>query len=117
VVPIVLPPLRKRPEDIPELVAHFLNVYSQANDRHVVHAPQETIDALQCYHWPGNVRELQNYVERAVVLAEGDEFSLELLPDVVRHSGPNSPSTASVRGTDLETLVKELVEQGVRAAA
>lgn len=116
VVPIVLPPLRKRPEDIPELVMHFLSVYSQANERHVVHAPQNTIDALQSYHWPGNVRELQNYVERAVVLAEGDEFSLDLLPDVVRHGGTGSPSTVSVRGVDLETLVQELVEQGVRAA-
>lgn len=116
VVPIVLPPLRKRPEDIPELVVHFLNFYSQANDRHVVHAPQETIDAMQCYHWPGNVRELQNYVERAVVLAEGDEFSLELLPDVVRQGGMGNPRAATVLGADLETLVKQLVEQGVQAA-
>ncbi len=117
VVPIVLPPLRKRPEDIPELVVHFLGVYSQANDRHVVHAPQKTIDALQSYHWPGNVRELQNYVERAVVLAEGDEFSPDLLPEFVRQGGGGaSPSTVSVRGVDLETLVKELVEQGVQAA-
>lgn len=116
VVPIVLPPLRKRPEDIPELVVHFLNVYSEANDRHVVHAPQETIDALQCYHWPGNVRELQNYVERAVVLAEGNEFSLDLLPDVVRQGGLGSPRTVSVHGVDLETLVKQLVETGVQAA-
>ncbi len=116
VVPIFIPPLRKRPEDIPELVVHFLKVYSEANDRQVLQAPQETIDALQSYHWPGNVRELQNYVERAVVLAEGDVFSPDLLPDVVRLGGTGSPSTASVRGVDLETLVKEVVEQGVRAA-
>lgn len=116
VVPIQLPPLRKRPEDIPELVVHFLRVYSEANNRDVVRVHKETIEALQCYPWPGNVRELQNYVERAVVMAEGGEFSPDLLPDVVRHGGAQSSSTVSVRGVDLETLVKEVVEQGVRAA-
>ncbi|MCA9181562.1 MAG: sigma-54-dependent Fis family transcriptional regulator [Planctomycetales bacterium] len=115
VVPIQLPPLRKRPEDIPELIVHFLNVYSEANNRNVGHVHEETIEAMQRYHWPGNVRELQNYVERAVVMAEGDEFTPDLLPDDVRHGAPSS-TTVSVRGVDLETLVREVVEQGVRAA-
>lgn len=116
VVPIQIPPLRKRPEDIPELVVHFLKVYCEANDRDVVHVHKETIEALRGYHWPGNVRELQNYIERAVVMAEGDEFGPDLLPDIVLHGGDGSPSTVSVRGVDLETLVREVVEQGVRAA-
>lgn len=116
VVPIDIPPLRKRPEDIPELVVHFLNYYSEANDRYVVHVQKETIEVLQNYHWPGNVRELQNYVERAVVMATGDEFSIDLLPDVVLRGGAAGRGTVSIRGVDLETLVKEVVEQGVRAA-
>ena len=116
VVPINIPPLRKRPEDIPELVVHFLNYYSEANNRYVVHLQKETIDALQNYHWPGNVRELQNYVERAVVMAEGDEFSVDLLPDVVLRGGSAGGGTVSIRGVDLETLVKEVVERGVQAA-
>src|SRR5690242_1446498 len=65
VVPIVIPPLRLRRDDIPALVAHFLNYYSERNDKNVVHIQPEAITALQDYHWPGNVRELQNYVERA----------------------------------------------------
>lgn len=114
VVPIVIPPLRKRTDDIPDLVAFFLNFYSEANDRYVVHIQPEAIDALQGYHWPGNVRELQNYVERAVVMAEGDELTVELLPDVVRGGG--GKSTVSVRGVDFESLASEFVDQGVRLA-
>ena len=81
VVPVTIPPLRDRREDIPELVAHFLNFYSELNDRYVVHISRDAMEAMQQYHWPGNVRELQNYVERAVVMAEGDELTAELLPE------------------------------------
>jgi transcriptional regulator with PAS, ATPase and Fis domain len=115
VVPIQIPPLRKRPEDIPELVVHFLDYYSDANNRYVVHVQKEAIEAMQGYHWPGNVRELQNYVERAVVMSESDELTLDLLPDTVRGRGAGQ-GTVSIRGVDLDTLVKEVVEQGVRAA-
>ena len=83
VVPIHLPPLRERPEDIAELVGHFLTVYNEENDRYVVHIEPKALDALQNYHWPGNVRELQNYVERAVVMATGDELTCDLLPEAV----------------------------------
>lgn len=117
VVPIQIPPLRKRVEDIPELVVHFLNYYCEANNRYVVHVQQEALEAMQAYHWPGNVRELQNYVERAVVMAQGDEFNVDLLPEVVRgYPNGGSGSTVSIRGVDLETLVKEVVEQGIKAA-
>jgi DNA-binding NtrC family response regulator len=116
VVPIQIPPLRKRSEDIPDLVVHFLNYYSEANNRYVVHVRPEAIAAMQDYHWPGNVRELQNYVERAVVMAEGDELTLELLPDVIRGGASSGGNMVSIRGVDLETLTKEVVTQGVRAA-
>lgn len=116
VVPIHIPPLRKRPEDIPDLVIHFLNYYSEANNRYVVHIQQAALDLMQQYHWPGNVRELQNYIERAVVMADGDELTVELLPETVRSGGRDSSSTISLRGADLDTLAKEVVERGVRAA-
>src|SRR4029078_2181376 len=63
VVPIQLPPLRARPEDIAELVGHFLAAYNEENDRYVVHIEPKALEALQSYHSPGNVRELQNYVD------------------------------------------------------
>src|SRR5436305_14207128 len=88
VVPIVLPPLRMRRDDIPALVAHFLNYYSEKNDKNVVHIQSDAIEALRDYHWPGNVRELQNYVERAVTMAVGAELSVEPMPGgVLRWSG------------------------------
>ena len=104
VVPIDMPPLRERREDIPALVAHFLNVYSEENDRYVVHIQPQAIEALQDYHWPGNVRELQNYVERAVVMADGDELTVRAVAR--RRARPRRAAAAArMRGVDLETLV------------
>ena len=114
VMPIVIPPLRRRREDIPELTAHFLNIYSEKNDRNVLHIQHEAMEALQAYHWPGNVRELQNYVERAVVMAEGDELAVDFLPDAVLGRKEKGPSRS--RGGDLESLVSEVVEQGLMEA-
>ncbi len=115
VVPIDIPPLRDRREDVPELVAHFLNVYSELNDRFVVHIQHEAMQALQDHHWPGNVRELQNYVERAVVMAETDELTLDLLPASVR--GTEKPQGSRLRGAaDVETLTYEVVQQGLATA-
>jgi transcriptional regulator with PAS, ATPase and Fis domain len=113
VVPIMIPPLRKRREDIPALVAHFLSVYSEVNDKYVVHIQREAMEALQDYDWPGNVRELQNYVERAVVMAEGDELTLELLPDAVLHP---QPRRGSRDGADFPTLVHDVVFAGLQSA-
>lgn len=111
VVPIRIPPLRERRVDVPELVAHFLNHYSEVNDRFVVHIQREAMEALQQYDWPGNVRELQNYVERAVVMAEGDELTVDLLPDVVL--GRVQPKSNRLRGADAESLVYDVVQQGL----
>ena len=114
VVPIHLPPLRQRREDIPELVGHFLSYYNEENDRYVAHVDKRAMEALQDYHWPGNVRELQNIVERAVVMATGDELMCELLPPAVM--GERTPRSSRVRGADLETLTYELVQQGLNGA-
>ncbi|MCH2113415.1 MAG: sigma-54 dependent transcriptional regulator [Pirellulales bacterium] len=111
VVPIRLPPLRERPEDIPELVTHFLNFYNELNDRYVVHFDPRALAAMQQYSWPGNVRELQNYVERSVVMAQGDELTRELLPDVV--TSGKQPRTPGARAMDFESLTKELVFCGL----
>ena len=114
VVPIHLPPLRDRPEDVPELVGHFLTLYNEENDRYVTHIHPKSLEALQNYHWPGNVRELQNYVERAVVMAPGDELTIELLPEAL--SSPTRRRSSRAKGVDLETLTYELVQQGLAVA-
>jgi transcriptional regulator with PAS, ATPase and Fis domain len=113
VVPVEIPPLRHRREDIPELVAYFLNHYNEFNDRYVVHIQREAMEALQDYHWPGNVRELQNYVERAVVMADGDELTRDLLPPAVIGG---EPPRNRVGGTDIDSLTYEVVQQGLSTA-
>ncbi len=114
VVPIVIPPLRMRREDIPDLVSYFLNFYNEANDRYVAHIQPEAREALQDYHWPGNVRELQNYVERAVIMAEGDELTHALLPGTV--TGKQRARRGQIRGVDLDSLIEEVVQQGLADA-
>jgi len=71
VFPIPLPPLRERREDIPALVAHFVEIYARRMDKQVEHVPPETMSALVSYRWPGNIRELQNFIERSVILTSG----------------------------------------------
>jgi formate hydrogenlyase transcriptional activator len=68
VFPIPVPALRQRTEDIPELVRHFLALYSRRMNKTIDKVPSETMDALVRYRWPGNIRELQNFIERAVIL-------------------------------------------------
>jgi transcriptional regulator with PAS, ATPase and Fis domain len=114
VITIYLPPLRERREDIPSLVGHFLQLYNQQNDRLVPHIKPEAMKALADYDWPGNVRELQNYIERAVVLAPGDEVTCELLPEAVLGRKPRR--IGRHRAADLETLAAELVEEGIAVA-
>ena len=111
VVPIEIPPLRMRPEDIAELVAYFLQHYSEVNNRHVIHLQTEALALLQGYSWPGNVRELQNYVERAVVMAESDEMTRDLLPPVLL--GPTPISGIRTEGSDLDSLAQEVVHHGL----
>ena len=115
VVSIELPPLRERREDIPELVSHFLENYNEVNDRYVTHIASDAMRAMQDYHWPGNVRELQNYVERAVVLAEQDELSMGLLPDNIVFRG-KMPRRKG-RGGDLESLSYEVVQEGLASSS
>jgi DNA-binding NtrC family response regulator len=114
VVPIYLPPLRERREDIAPLVEFFLKRYAEQNRKEVRRLHSEAMRLLREHDWPGNVRELQNYVERAVILGDGPELTVEHLPPQLR--GESAPRPIRSRGGDLNALTSELVRQGVRAA-
>jgi len=85
VITIPLPPLRRKREDIPLLVAHFMQKYSDENRRKVKEVTPDAMRILMDHLWPGNVRELENTIERAVVLSTGDRITPELLPDSLRY--------------------------------
>jgi len=84
VVPIGLPPLRERSEDIPLLVQHFVQEFNTKHHLQIEGASDEAIAMLKAYSWPGNVRELRNIIERSVVLAKGDWVEEKDLPPYVR---------------------------------
>jgi formate hydrogenlyase transcriptional activator len=69
--PITMPPLRARRQDIPALVAHFVEIYGSRMGKQIEQIPRETMSALTSYEWPGNIRELQNFIERSVGLTSG----------------------------------------------
>lgn len=113
IIPIELPPLRERPEDIPLLIEHFLKRYSAATPITVSAA---AFECLKAYPWPGNVRELQNAVERLVVLNHGEVIEPEHLP--AKFCAPPSSSRSRVvelppEGYSLEALEREVVVQAL----
>jgi two-component system response regulator PilR (NtrC family) len=88
VIPIQLPPLRERREDIPLLVAHFLQKFSKELGKDVRGVTPEAMAVLERYRWPGNIRELENVLERAIVLGAGDMLNVDSLPESVRRERP-----------------------------
>ncbi len=78
VFPLVIPPLRDRPEDVPLLVRYFVQKISRRQNKTVEYVPSDVMDALVNYSWPGNVRELENLIERAVLLSRGQELQVPI---------------------------------------
>ena len=96
VVPIALPPLRDRREDIPLLVRHFIEKYDQRLGKRVEDVDAEAMELLQGYPWPGNIRELENLMERSVLFADGPVIHASSLPDALREVGPAPTPLAPV---------------------
>jgi DNA-binding NtrC family response regulator len=116
VVPIYLPPLRERRDDIELLVLYFLKRYGEQNRREMRRFNPEAMRRLREHDWPGNVRELQNYVERAVILGTGGELTVEHLPPQLRGEAAPRPIRHRGGGADFGSLTVELVRQGIRGA-
>lgn len=87
VIPIQLPPLKDRSGDIPLLVNHFLSKMIRVKKKGVKGISKEVMSALERYDWPGNVRELENIIERMVILCEGDQITVEDLPEKIARKG------------------------------
>ena len=143
VVPILVPPLCERPEDIPLLVAHFVRFYAERNNKDVRGISAEAANVLTTYPWPGNVRELQNCIENMVVLSSGPMLGPELLPTELQQTtiasdqagfpiglsmrqieekairetlssvGGNRMRAAGILGISLRTLHRKITEYGI----
>ena len=111
VIPIYLPALRQRPEDIAELVEFFARNYAESNERDVPAVTPDALRSLTTYQWPGNVRELQNYVERAIVLSTSPVIDVDLLPPHVRGLAP--VRIGRHRVSDIESMCADLVTRGM----
>jgi transcriptional regulator with GAF, ATPase, and Fis domain len=112
VVPIYLPPLRERREDIPALARHFLAQYSEENRRDPPELTPALEQVLLSYEWAGNVRELENCVERAVILAHGKALTPEMLVPPDRSLRRWQPLRS--RGSDLDALIQQVVRAGIQ---
>ncbi len=93
VIPIFLPPLRERPDDIPRLVEHFVRKYTARLNKPIDTVPEEVMEVLKLHDWPGNIRELQNFIERAVVLSPGPVLRPTLTE--LRHMTKQPTATAA----------------------
>ncbi len=123
VIPIQLPPLRERREDIPLLARHFLETFRRVMEKPVESISPEAMSRLESYDWPGNVRELENTMERAVALDTTGEISLRVLPDrIAGYSGSLAPGGAEggaafpADGVDFEKEIAEAERRYLQCA-
>jgi DNA-binding NtrC family response regulator len=112
VVPIYLPPLRERREDIAALARHFLERYSEENRRDPPELTPDVLKVLEAHDWPGNVRELENCIERAVVLSEGKALTAAMLAPPSKR--PRGLPAAKTKGMDVAGLIQQLVRLGIQ---
>src|SRR5207302_698305 len=101
VIPIQVPALRERREDIPLLARHFLESFRKTMEKPIAGISPDAMTRLESYEWPGNVRELENTMERAVALESGTEISLRVLPDrIAGYSGSSAMRPLGAHSTD-----------------
>ena len=112
VIPLSLPPLRERLEDIPDLVHYFFRKSQQKTERPELTMSPSLLPYFTHYRWPGNVRELENVVERMIVLARCNEITVQDLPEFLRHQ-PTGMEALEIdlppQGISLEAIEKELI--------
>ncbi|HAM59662.1 MAG TPA: Fis family transcriptional regulator [Candidatus Rokubacteria bacterium] len=118
VIPIHLPPLRERREDIALLVAHFLQKFGRQLNKDVRGVTPEALAILERYHWPGNIRELENVLERAIVLGGGEVLGADALPESVRRERPMKALEVELPedGMDLEATLDALERRYLQRA-
>ncbi len=117
VIKIELPPLRKRKEDIPLLVKHFLDIYGKENKKQIEGISEDVLEILTSYDWPGNIRELENLIERAVVLTKTNLITRENLPAFVfSFQGENASITPTYQNLNLKEGLQTFQKKAIITA-
>jgi two-component system response regulator HydG len=114
VIPITLPPLRARREDVPLLADHFLRHYADKNGKRIEGFSERALARLVDYSWPGNVRELENTIERAVVLAQGTVLDEADLPETIVGEARDAQELTIPLGTPLEEIERRVIRETLR---
>jgi two-component system response regulator HydG len=115
VVPVRVPPLRDRREDVPLLVQHFIGIYAQKNGKPITGCSPEALDLLADYSWPGNVRELENAIERAIVLTRSEQIDAQDLPREIQEGGSAGGAGLSFPiGTPLADIEMRVIRETLR---
>lgn len=117
VIPLEIPPLRDRPDDIPELVGFLFAAARKKHGRPDLKLPESVLSCFVNHRWPGNVRELENVVERLVVLSSGDEITVYDLPEALRKSRSATEALhlhLPPTGISLEAVERELIERALK---
>jgi len=116
VIPIVLPPLRERPDDIPVLIEHFVEKHRQRTGKRIDRLEPEVLDTLRSYNWPGNVRELENTIERAVVLATGPIITASAVSLLGATSSQSSGLPSPRLHQNIEWVERETIRRALQQA-
>jgi len=116
VMPITLPPLRERIGDVPLLADHFVHAFNREFKKNVKGIAPAALRALESYAWPGNVRELRNAVERAMLLADGDQLGPEHFTMLAGSTPVTSGFSLPAEGVNLEHLERDLLVQALQRA-
>jgi DNA-binding NtrC family response regulator len=113
VIPIAIPPLRERREDIPVLIEHFVQKHRQRTGKRIDGVAEEVVQSLQRYEWPGNVRELENTIERAVVLATGPQITAASISLLGATSAPSPGLPSLGLHQNLEWVERETIRRAL----
>src|SRR5262245_15418457 len=106
--PILLPPLRDRPEDIPLLALHYVKKYGASLGKKIECVPQQLIEKLQAYHFPGNVRELENIIERSVILSNGPALQMDVSFTSTRQTAPEPEELKTLEEVERSHIMRVL---------
>ncbi len=114
VIPLYIPPLRQRPEDLPSLISFFIGKYCKKNKRENLSVNADALRLMEHYAWPGNIRELENAIERAVILCLGHQITVDDLPAELSGDGEGLAQMNIAKGMTMDEIELMVIQNGLK---